>query len=83
MLPVYAVGRAQFHEVGIDEIAVVEDVRTCDQQLIQLGLEHLAVNAERTEAAAENISRALQLDPGNAAGEEMKRTLAAQKARPQ
>jgi Tfp pilus assembly protein PilF len=48
-----------------------------------LVLARLDLQENRTEAAEENLTRALQLDPGNAAGEEMKRTLAAQKARPQ
>jgi hypothetical protein len=34
----------------------------------------------KTEAASQNINRALQLEPGNSAGQDLKRTLAAKLA---
>jgi tetratricopeptide (TPR) repeat protein len=45
-----------------------------------LVLARLDLRENRTEAAAQNINRALQLDPGNAAGQDLKRTLAAKLA---
>ncbi len=40
-------------------------------------LARLDLSENRMEAAAQNINRALQLEPGNAAGQDLKRTLAA------
>jgi tetratricopeptide (TPR) repeat protein len=48
-------------------------------------LARLDLRENKTEAAAQNINRALQLEPGNSAGQDLKRTLAAklaEKARP-
>ena len=48
-------------------------------------LARLDLRENRMEAAAQNINRALQLEPGNQAGQDLKRTLAAklaQKAQP-
>src|SRR5580658_3403570 len=45
-----------------------------------LVLARLDLRENRSEAAAQNINRALQLDPGNAAGQDLKRTLAAKLA---
>jgi tetratricopeptide (TPR) repeat protein len=45
-----------------------------------LVLARLDLKENRTEAAAQNIDRALQLEPGNSSGQEMKRTLAAKLA---
>jgi tetratricopeptide (TPR) repeat protein len=43
-------------------------------------LARLDLRENRTEAAAQNINRALQLEPGSAAGQDLKRTLAAKLA---
>ena len=43
-------------------------------------LARLDLRENRMEAAAQNISRALQLEPGNPAGQDLKRTLAAKLA---
>ena len=43
-------------------------------------LARLDLRENRMEAAAQNISRALQLEPGNSAGQDLKRTLAAKLA---
>jgi tetratricopeptide (TPR) repeat protein len=43
-------------------------------------LARLDLRENRMEAAAQNINRALQLEPGNSAGQDLKRTLAAQLA---
>ncbi len=43
-------------------------------------LARLDLRENRMEAAAQNIDRALQLEPGNAAGQDLKRTLAAKLA---
>ncbi len=43
-------------------------------------LARLDLRENRMEAAAQNISRALQLEPGNQAGQDLKRTLAAKLA---
>ena len=43
-------------------------------------LARLDLKENRMEAAAQNINRALQLEPGNAAGQNLKRTLAAKLA---
>ncbi|MGB9202535.1 MAG: tetratricopeptide repeat protein [Terriglobales bacterium] len=43
-------------------------------------LARLDLRENRMEAAAQNIDRALQLDPGNQAGQDLKRTLAAKLA---
>jgi tetratricopeptide (TPR) repeat protein len=43
-------------------------------------LARLDLKENRMEAAAENIRRALQLEPGNSAGQDLKRTLAAKLA---
>lgn len=43
-------------------------------------LARLDLRENRTEAAAQNINRALQLEPGNSAGQDLKRTLAAKLA---
>jgi tetratricopeptide (TPR) repeat protein len=43
-------------------------------------LARLDLRENRIEAAAQNISRALQLEPGNPAGQDLKRTLAAKLA---
>ncbi len=43
-------------------------------------LARLDLRENRMEAAAQNINRALQLEPGNAAGQDLKRTLAAKLA---
>jgi tetratricopeptide (TPR) repeat protein len=48
-------------------------------------LARLDIQENKTEAAAQNINRALQLEPGNSTGQDLKRTLAAklaEKARP-
>jgi len=45
-----------------------------------LVLARLDLRENRMEAAAQNISRALQLEPGNPAGQDLKRTLAAKLA---
>ncbi len=45
-----------------------------------LVLARLDLRENKMEAAAQNINRALQLEPGNAAGQELKRTLAAKLA---
>ena len=48
-------------------------------------LARLDLKENKTEAAAQNINRALQLEPGNSTGQDLKRTLAAklaEKARP-
>ena len=45
-----------------------------------LVLARLDLKESRTEAAAQNIDRALQLEPGNSSGQEMKRILAAKLA---
>lgn len=44
-------------------------------------LARLDLKENKTEAAARSIDRALQLDPANAAGQDLKRTLAAQLAK--
>ena len=43
-------------------------------------LARLDLRENRMEAAAQNINRALQLEPGNSAGQDLKRTLAAKLA---
>ena len=43
-------------------------------------LARLDLKENRTDAAAQNINRALQLEPGNPAGQDLKRTLAAKLA---
>jgi Tfp pilus assembly protein PilF len=43
-------------------------------------LARLDLRENRMEAAAQNINRALQLEPGNQAGQDLKRTLAAKLA---
>jgi tetratricopeptide (TPR) repeat protein len=43
-------------------------------------LARLDLRENRTEAASQNINRALQLEPGNSAGQDLKRTLAAKLA---
>ncbi len=43
-------------------------------------LAQLDLKENRTEAAAQNVNRALQLEPGNPAGQDLKRTLAAKLA---
>ena len=43
-------------------------------------LARLDLRENRMEAAAQNINRALQLEPGNATGQDLKRTLAAKLA---
>jgi tetratricopeptide (TPR) repeat protein len=43
-------------------------------------LARLDLRENRIEAAAQNISRALQLEPGNQAGQDLKRSLAAKLA---
>ncbi|MBZ5664729.1 MAG: tetratricopeptide repeat protein [Acidobacteriia bacterium] len=43
-------------------------------------LARLDLRENRTDAAAQNINRALQLEPGNATGQDLKRTLAAKLA---
>ena len=43
-------------------------------------LARLDLSENRMEAAAQNINRALQLEPGNSAGQDLKRTLAAKLA---
>jgi tetratricopeptide (TPR) repeat protein len=43
-------------------------------------LARLDIRENRTEAAAQNINHALQLEPGNSAGQDLKRTLAAKLA---
>ena len=43
-------------------------------------LARLDLRENRMEAAAQNIDRALQLEPGNQAGQDLKRTLAAKLA---
>ena len=43
-------------------------------------LARLDLREDRIEAAAQNINRALQLEPGNSAGQDLKRTLAAKLA---
>jgi tetratricopeptide (TPR) repeat protein len=43
-------------------------------------LARLDLRENRTDAATENINRALQLEPGNSAGQDLKRTLAARLA---
>ena len=45
-----------------------------------LVLARLDLRENRMEAAAQNINRALQLEPGNSAGQDLKRTLAAKLA---
>jgi tetratricopeptide (TPR) repeat protein len=46
-----------------------------------LVLARLDLKENRTEAASENIDRALRLEPGNQSGQDMKRTLAAKAAK--
>jgi tetratricopeptide (TPR) repeat protein len=43
-------------------------------------LARLDIQENKTEAAAQNINRALQLEPGNSTGQDLKRTLAAKLA---
>ncbi|MGB0047812.1 MAG: hypothetical protein WBP70_10220, partial [Terriglobales bacterium] len=43
-------------------------------------LGRLDLRENRMEAASQNINRALQLEPGNSAGQDLKRTLAAKLA---
>jgi Tfp pilus assembly protein PilF len=45
-----------------------------------LVLAHLDLRENRMEAATQNINRALQLDPGNSTGQDLKRALAAKLA---
>ena len=45
-----------------------------------LVLAHLDLRENRTEAATENVNRAVQLEPGNSAAQDLKRTVAAKLA---
>ena len=55
-------------------------LRIHESAVAYLILARLDLKENKTEAAAQNLNRALQLEPGNPAGQDLKRTLAAKLA---
>jgi tetratricopeptide (TPR) repeat protein len=74
--------RGDAHEARAQAEAALRIRESADAYLI---LARLDLREDRMEAAAQDISRVLQLEPGNGAGQDMKRALAAkiaEKAQP-
>ncbi|MGD0824049.1 MAG: tetratricopeptide repeat protein [Terriglobales bacterium] len=69
--------RGDAHEARAEAEAALRIRESADAYLI---LARLDLRENRMEAAAQNINRALQLEPGNSAGQDLKRTLAAKLA---
>ncbi len=69
--------RGDAREARAEAEAALRIHESADAYLI---LGRLDLRENRMEAAAQNINRALQLDPGNSAGQDLKRTLAAKLA---
>jgi Flp pilus assembly protein TadD len=69
--------RGDAHEARAEAEAALRIRESADAYLI---LGRLDLRENRMEAAAQNINRALQLEPGNSAGQDLKRTLAAKLA---
>jgi tetratricopeptide (TPR) repeat protein len=69
--------RGEFREARARAEASLRMRESAEAYLV---LARLDLQENRTEAAEENVNRALQLDPGNTAGEDIKRTLAARQA---
>jgi tetratricopeptide (TPR) repeat protein len=81
---------AEAFEAGGDDAKARDEaeaaVRVGESAGAYLVLARLDLKQNKTEAAAQDIGHALQLEPGNAAGHDLKRTLAAkvaEKAQPQ
>jgi Tfp pilus assembly protein PilF len=69
--------RGDAHEARAQAEAALRIRESAEAYLI---LARLDLRENRIEAAAQNINRALQLEPGNSAGQDLKRTLAAKLA---
>jgi tetratricopeptide (TPR) repeat protein len=69
--------RGDAHEARAQAEAALRIRESAEAYLI---LARLDLREDRTDAAAKDISRALQLEPGNTAGQDMKRALAAKTA---
>jgi tetratricopeptide (TPR) repeat protein len=69
--------RGDAHEARAQAEAALRIRESAEAYLV---LARLDLRENKIEAAAQNISRALQLEPGNSAGQDLKRTLAAKLA---
>jgi Tfp pilus assembly protein PilF/TolB-like protein len=69
--------RGDAHEARAEAEAALRIRESAEAYLI---LARLDINENKMEAAAQNINRALQLEPGNSTGQDLKRTLAAKLA---
>jgi len=69
--------RGDAHEARAQAEASLRIRESAEAYLV---LARLDVRENKMEAAAQNINRALQLEPGNSAGQDLKRTLAAKLA---